>query len=100
MWHALARASIVITIVSASMGTVFAQSRELKRVNEEIEHLSQAGKFVQAIPAAERAVALTERAHGSKNVEVGRALNTLADLYLNLGRYTEAERSLTRGLLI
>ena len=65
--------------------------------NQEIQ-LSNQGKYREALPLAEKAVTLAERAFGKEQMNTLRIVNNLALLYQNLGRYQEAEALYRRAL--
>jgi tetratricopeptide (TPR) repeat protein len=67
-----------------------------KRVGE----LYEAGKFSEAIPLAQRALAIRERAFGPNHAVVAASLDNLALLYDQLGRYVDAEPLYKRALAI
>ena len=73
---------------------------ELDALNSEFLRLSDAAKYADAIPIAEQAAALTEKAHGPDHPDVGQSLNELAALFWKLGRYAEAEPLYQRSLAI
>jgi tetratricopeptide (TPR) repeat protein len=62
--------------------------------------LYQAGKFTEAIPLAERALALGVKALGPEHLDVATSLNNLALLYESQGRYAEAEPLYKRTITI
>lgn len=81
---------------------------EADRLNIEALRLYQVGKSNEALPLAQRALALREatlRMAGARETEsvvaqiaVAQSLNTLANVYTSIGRYGEAERLLTRAI--
>jgi CHAT domain-containing protein/tetratricopeptide (TPR) repeat protein len=71
---------------------------DLSTLNSLVERLSQAGKYAEAIPVAQRALALTERLYGPDTSTVATSLDTLAALYRTQRRYTDAEPLLQRAL--
>jgi tetratricopeptide (TPR) repeat protein len=62
--------------------------------------LYQAGKFAEAVPLAQRVLAIAERALGSDHRDVATLLNNLAELCRRQGRYTDAEPLYKRALAI
>lgn len=66
-------------------------SDELKALTVKVNELYDAGKYGDAIPIAQRALALAEKLHGPDHPTVGTALNSLGLLYRAQGRYAEAE---------
>lgn len=73
---------------------------ELTSLNAKVVQLHQAGKYGEAAPLAERAVALAERLHGTDHPHVGTALNNLGLLYRAQGRNAEAEPIYLRYIAI
>ena len=70
---------------------IAAQSNEdLGTLNQQIAELYQAGKFDEAIPIAERALALAQKLHGSEHPGLATGLNNLAALLLQTNRLAEA----------
>jgi CHAT domain-containing protein/Flp pilus assembly protein TadD len=77
-----------------------AELEELKRLNQQVEQLYKEGKYSQAIPLAERALAIREKTLGKEHPLVAESLNDLAQLYLVQGSYEKAEPLLVRSLAI
>jgi tetratricopeptide (TPR) repeat protein/CHAT domain-containing protein len=78
-----------------------AQPRDdLTFLNRQVVGLINEGKYAQAMPLAQRALALSERQHGPNHPEVGVALNNLAEVHRAIGRYAEAEALYKRDLAI
>ena len=73
---------------------------EAMRLNHEFAMLLEAGKYDEAMPLAERALALFEKALGSMHPNVAASLNNLAELYLLKGDYARAEPLYQRALAI
>ena len=69
-------------------------------LNAEVMRLYRAGRYADAVPIAERALALREKALGSEHPDVGISLYNLASLYQALGRYREVESLYKRVLAI
>jgi tetratricopeptide (TPR) repeat protein len=83
---------VLFLIAAPGVAPAGAQSSdELTALNTQIADLNGAGKYGEAVPLAERALALAERLHGPQNPVVAAALNTLAGLYVAQGRAGEAE---------
>lgn len=91
-------AIIVLTLGLAS--ATFAQLRKADELNKKISELYQAGKFAEAIPLAQRVLAVRQKALGPDHPDIATALNNLAALYDFLGRYSEAEPLYKRSLTI
>ena len=64
---------------------------ELDALNTQVNQLYQAGKFSEATPIAQQALALAERLNGPDHPTVVVTLGNLAVLHLLQGRYAEAE---------
>src|SRR4051812_30749945 len=63
---------------------------EAERLNDEVVKLYGQADFSAAIPLAERALALRERALGPLHPDVATSLNNLAALYKTKGEYDKA----------
>jgi tetratricopeptide (TPR) repeat protein len=94
----LAAAVLALSYFSALQS--WAQLDEVEGLNKRIAELSQANKFSQAIPLAQRALSIRESALGPDHPDVATALNTLAELYVAQHRYAEAEPLYRRSLAI
>src|SRR5262245_62398047 len=73
---------------------------ELARLHSEVERLHSQGKYADAVPVAERYVALARQKHGEEHTEVATALVWLGSVYYAQGRYGEAEPVYRRSLAI
>jgi len=58
---------------------------------QQIDQLRNAGKFADALPLAERLVALVKSRHAESSLEYAEALHQLAATYFFQSRHTEAE---------
>jgi CHAT domain-containing protein len=94
----IAPAILVLLFWSASQP--LAQSSATDELNKRVIELYRAGKFAEAIPLAQQALAIDEKALGPDHPDVATGLNNLAELYRNQGRYVEAETLLKRALAI
>lgn len=74
--------------------------RALFTASQELEQLGNQSKFAEAIPVAERILALQEKMHGPDHPEVVAALSQLALLYMTKGDAAKAEPLLLRALAI
>ncbi|MBD2115165.1 MULTISPECIES: tetratricopeptide repeat protein [Cyanophyceae] len=70
------------------------------QLNQRVTELYQAGRYGEAIPRAEEALAINEQALGPDHPDTATSLNNLAMLYRSQGRYGEAEPLLQRALAI
>ena len=77
-----------------------AVSAEAKRLSEQVIKLYGEGRYDEALPLAERALALYEKALGSDHPHVATALSNLALLYAEKGDYAKAEPLYLRSLAI
>ncbi len=84
-------AAVVLALNFLSPPRSMAQLDEVEALNKRIIELSQANKFSEAIPLAERVLAIQEKALGPDSSELTKSLNTLAQLYRAQGRIAEAE---------
>jgi tetratricopeptide (TPR) repeat protein len=69
-------------------------------VPTQVSQLYSQGKYADAIPVAERYVALARETHGQDHTEYGTAISWLAYVYPAQGRYPEAEPLYKRSLAI
>jgi CHAT domain-containing protein len=102
----------ILTLVTALLGVVqpgHAQHQsstptshavlgEASRLNKLVEKLYSEGKFGEAVPLAERALDLREKALGPIHPDVAESLNNLASLYYAQGASPKAEPLLVRAL--
>src|SRR5262249_43245027 len=109
---------VIITVVTAHTSSVIgkvatidgkntlvgqAQSKilmEAMRLNAEAGELFAKGRYDEAIPLAERALAMLEKALGLDQPEVAKSLHNLAVLYRTIGDYAKAEPLFHRALAI
>jgi hypothetical protein len=77
-----------------------ADSAKISFLNKEVAELYQAGKFNEAIPIAQEALELSEKALGPDHPDTATALNNLALLYVSVGDYAKAEPLYQRSLKI
>ena len=69
-------------------------------LNEQLIELYQAGRYQDAIPLAEEALAIRREQLGERHPDVADSLNNLALLYEGQGRYGEAEPLHNKALAI
>ncbi|MFM7327028.1 MAG: tetratricopeptide repeat protein, partial [Nodosilinea sp.] len=86
-----------MTIGQATTETRLEQANQL---NQQVIELYQAGRYSEAVPLAERALAIREQALGPDHPDTATSLNNLALLYESMGRYEEAEPLYQRALAI
>jgi len=73
---------------------------EAERLNQQVIELYNQGKYAEATPLAERALAIREKVLGAEHPDVANSLNNLAFLYQNQGKYTQVEPLYLRALAI
>ncbi|MBE9246697.1 tetratricopeptide repeat protein [Microcystis aeruginosa LEGE 00239] len=73
---------------------------EAERLTQQVIQLYQQGKYNEAIPLAEQALAIRKKVLGDNHPNTARSLNNLASLYQNQGRYSEAEPLYKQALAI
>jgi tetratricopeptide (TPR) repeat protein len=78
----------------------FAQQDEAAVLDGRALELFRLGKYSEAIPFAQRALAIREKARGPNHPDVATSLNNLAEFYRNQGRYVDAEPLYKRSLAI
>jgi tetratricopeptide (TPR) repeat protein/CHAT domain-containing protein len=84
--------------IATGIAGAAAQTDEAAELTARSSALDVAGKLSEAVPLAEQALALREKALGSEDPLVASSLNGLARLYGRQGRYTEAEPLFKRAL--
>jgi TonB family protein len=103
----LNRILLALVVACASAGAARAQGAsagvgeqaEAARLHAEVIRLYREGKYDEALPLAKRVLELREKAAaGGEDLEVARAVNNLAALYLRKGKNEEAEQLLRRSL--
>jgi CHAT domain-containing protein/Tfp pilus assembly protein PilF len=73
---------------------------QAKTLDEQVAVLYREGRYSEAIPKAEKILAILEKALGPEHPDVSQALNTLTELYRSQGLYTRAEVAGKRALEI
>jgi tetratricopeptide (TPR) repeat protein len=63
---------------------------EARALNQKAIELYQAGRYQEAIPLLQRALAIREKALGPEHPETATSLNNLAELYRAMGAYDKA----------
>ena len=76
------------------------QGGEADALSAQVIKLYGEGKYAEAIPIAEKALAISEKALGPEHPSVATGLNNLALLYQAQGRYSDAEPLSKRSLAI
>jgi tetratricopeptide (TPR) repeat protein len=78
--------------------TAQAELKEAEKLSASVSELYAAGKYKEALPLAERVLALLEKVRPEEDQLVGNALNNLAVLYLELKDFKKAQPILERVL--
>ncbi len=73
---------------------------EAERLTQQVVELDQQGKYNEAIPLAEQALAILKKVLGENHLNTATSLNNLAGLYEFQGRYAEAEPLYKEALAI
>ena len=94
------------SILAAMLVTCFisapaaAQEDQAAALDKRYMELYRTGKFSEAVPLAQQALAIREKALGPDHPDVAASLNNLADLYLQQGRYADAVPLAQRSLAV
>jgi len=101
---------VVNTVAASEIGQYRLEWRTATAVDQDLALASQltqqvndlygAGRSGEAIPLAERALAIREAQLGAEHPDTASSLNNLASLYESMGRYREAEPLYKRALAI
>lgn len=99
------RASICVAITTLALSlSLAAPSRaaedEAGAVTQQMKELYRAGKYTEALPLAQKALALREKEFGTEDAMVAMPLNDLGTIHYNLGQYAVAELLYKRSLAI
>ena len=73
---------------------------EAERLNNQVIELYQQGKYDEAIPLAEKALAIRKKRLGDNHLDTAESLNNFALIYESQGRYSEAEPLYKEALAI
>jgi CHAT domain-containing protein len=93
-------------ILTPTVGQVISQASpqdklaEAERLNQQVIQLYQQGKYNEAIPLAQQALAIIKQQLGDNHPLTAQSLNNLALLYYSQGRYSEAEPLYKEALAI
>jgi tetratricopeptide (TPR) repeat protein len=90
----------MLMVNSFAGAPAMAQQNEAAALDNRVEALYRAGKFSEAVPLAQQALAIREKALGPDHPDVAKSLNSLALLYAKQGRYADAEPLYKRSLAI
>src|SRR6516165_1129016 len=104
-WRRLSKWSILTVFLLALfvLSAADAQEGDLAealRLNGQVLQYRATGRYLQAIPLAQRALAIYEQALGPEHPDTAGSLNNLAALYQSTGAYAKAEPLFERALAI
>ena len=77
-------------ILTLLCSTALADDFELRTLNNEMVELRSQGDFGKALELAKKALAMTEQMYPGNHMATAQALNNLAVIYKDMGRYEEA----------
>ncbi|NEQ83522.1 MAG: tetratricopeptide repeat protein, partial [Moorea sp. SIO2I5] len=91
-----------IPMVEQAMSQVSQQEElaEAERLNQQVVQLYQQGKYAEAIPLAEKVLAIRKKVLGDNHLDVANSLHTLGFLYYKQSKYAEAEPLFQKSLAI
>ena len=84
------------SVAVAQQGSI----QEAEALNQQVVDLYARGRYEEAIPRAERALVIREKALGPEHPQTAASLNNLALLYQDAGAYGKAEPLYQRALAI
>jgi len=96
----LAAAVLALPLAPRATAQPLPEPTEVEQLDAKIEQLSREGRFDEAIPLAEQALSIQERALGPDHPGILKSLNDLAMLYRATGDYADAEAIFERILEI
>jgi tetratricopeptide (TPR) repeat protein len=91
---------IVASVLMFGSSASAQRKSEADAVNSKIMELSQAGRYSEATPLAQRLLAKLEKTLGPNDPSIPPILNNLAELYRKQGRYGDAEPLYKRCMAI
>src|ERR1700677_1064021 len=99
------KASICVAVtaftLSLSLGAPsYAEEDEASTLSQQMKELYRAGKYQEALPLAQKSLALREKEFGPDDANVAMPLNDLGTIHYNLGQYPVAELLYKRALAI
>ncbi len=98
---AMVALALALALTIGATTTLRAQAAsEADALNDQVVQLHKAGKYDEALPIADRVLAIREKALGPDHLLVAISLNNLAELYRALGRYGAAAPLHKRALAI
>jgi len=99
-WVAPIVLATLFLVIAAPMQMRAQGTDDLAPLREQVRQLRGQGKYTEAIPIAERYVALARNKHGENHAVFALAISWLASVYKDQGRYAEAEPLYKRALAI
>jgi CHAT domain-containing protein/tetratricopeptide (TPR) repeat protein len=108
VWHTVVVIAVVSLAASNCPGGARAQQAQhfrgwdddLARLSGQVVRLRLQSKYAEALPIAERHVAMARQKYGESNKEYALAIVALGMVYMGQGRYAEAEPLFKRSLAI
>src|SRR5260370_28766503 len=97
------RITAAFLLALSELSTAGAQEGDIAealRLTGQVEQYYATGRYQEAIPLAQRALAIREKALGPEHPDTAAALNNLGDLYPATGAYAKAEPLHLRALAI
>ncbi|MDO8724034.1 MAG: tetratricopeptide repeat protein [Syntrophales bacterium] len=91
---------VVVLLAGATAWSDEYTLQKAKELNQEVMRLYQQGRYAEAIPYAEKALTIREKALGPMHPDTATSLNNLAGLYQDMGAYDKAESLYRRSLAI
>src|ERR1700712_4664905 len=94
---------VAVTAIALSMSPgaqSFAGEDEASALILQMKELYRAGKYAEALPLAQKSLALRENELGPDHANVAMPLNDLGTIHYNLGQYAVAELLYKRALAI
>ena len=100
----LQRGAVLITLLATvvlgigPLGALAQGADDLAALRGQVSQLYSQGKYAEALPIAERYVALARQGHGEAHEEFAAAIGWMGDVVVAQGRYAEAEPLYQRAL--
>ena len=98
-WRIVATFLLALLVLSTA-GAQEGDLEEAQRLNAQVVQYYGTGRYQEAIPLAQRALAIAEKALGPAHPDTAGSLNNLAELYRATGAYAKAEPLYERALAI
>src|ERR1700722_2127919 len=99
------KASIGVAVAALTLSLLFgapswAAEDEASILTQQMKELYRAGKYMEALPLAQKSLALREAELGPDDAKLAMPLNDLGTIHYNLGQYPVAEQFYKRSLAI